>query len=713
MSLTAITANALAGLNASQAGLRTVSTNITNANTPGYGRQEIRVTTQTIAGLSGGVTVEGVRRVTDAYLVNASLDASARQGASRAMSELLDRAQAAFGDPTKAGSLFNGVNEIFAGLAEVAADPGSSVRRAASIGDVAATLAEVQRVAGEIQALRGEADARIGAAVDRVNALLQDFTRLNSERQRGLVRGDASGAENAIAALVDELSSFLDVRTVTRGDGTLELRTGDGQILAGHQAAALSYAGGGAAGPERVYPELTIAYGHTSGQPLTGHLKTGELKGLLDLRDRELPDLALALGEYGARIADALNAAHAESAAYPPPSALVGRSTGLIGTDAHNFSGVATIAVIGAGGTLANTIELDFAGGQVRVDGAAVGALGLTMAGVEAGLDAAFAAIGGGGDARFTNGVLELDAPAGRGLAFVAEPLSAGDANAARGGRSFAHFFGLNDLVVSNETLFFETGFAATDGHAFATGQEISLHIASATGKKLAEITVAATSGQTFGQLISDLNTAASAYGVFALDGAGALSFTPSAAHAGARVSVLEDHTQRSGSGASFSDLFGLGDGPRAGRATGMAVRADIAADTALLAVGRVSLAGAAVNDVVLGAGDGAGAQALVAAAERRIGFAAAGALPAATTSLIDYGGRLAGDAGRRASAAGRQLAAAETLFGEASARRASVEGVNIEEEMVKLTVYQQSFNAASRLIQASKDMTDALLAMV
>jgi flagellar hook-associated protein 1 FlgK len=37
------------------------------------------------------------------------------------------------------------------------------------------------------------------------------------------------------------------------------------------------------------------------------------------------------------------------------------------------------------------------------------------------------------------------------------------------------------------------------------------------------------------------------------------------------------------------------------------------------------------------------------------------------------------------------------------------VEGVNIDEELVRLTTYQQAFNASARMIQASKDLFDIL----
>jgi len=83
------------------------------------------------------------------------------------------------------------------------------------------------------------------------------------------------------------------------------------------------------------------------------------------------------------------------------------------------------------------------------------------------------------------------------------------------------------------------------------------------------------------------------------------------------------------------------------------------------------------------------------------------------TSTLLDYAGRVAGDAGRRANTAAREQVSAVALRTEADQRRGSVEGVNLEEELVKLTTFQQSFNAASRLIQAAKEMSDVLIRMI
>jgi flagellar hook-associated protein 1 FlgK len=45
--------------------------------------------------------------------------------------------------------------------------------------------------------------------------------------------------------------------------------------------------------------------------------------------------------------------------------------------------------------------------------------------------------------------------------------------------------------------------------------------------------------------------------------------------------------------------------------------------------------------------------------------------------------------------------------------RRMSEEGVNLDEELVKMTTYQQAYAAASRMIQAAKDLYDICLNMV
>ena len=76
MSLTATMKSASSGLTAAQMGLRTVSDNIANVNTPGYVRKQVDQAPLVVNGTGMGVQVTGVKRVTDQYLQMATLTAS-------------------------------------------------------------------------------------------------------------------------------------------------------------------------------------------------------------------------------------------------------------------------------------------------------------------------------------------------------------------------------------------------------------------------------------------------------------------------------------------------------------------------------------------------------------------------------------------------------------------------------------------------------------
>src|ERR1700749_2500577 len=100
MSLSIALNTATTGLQAAQTGLRAVSDNIANVNTPGYVRKTVDQQQLSVDGIGEGVQVTGVRRVTDQYLQLASLSAGADSGRYAVYSQYLDNAQSLFGDPS-------------------------------------------------------------------------------------------------------------------------------------------------------------------------------------------------------------------------------------------------------------------------------------------------------------------------------------------------------------------------------------------------------------------------------------------------------------------------------------------------------------------------------------------------------------------------------------------------------------------------------------
>ena len=90
----------------------------------------------------------------------------------------------------------------------------------------------------------------------------------------------------------------------------------------------------------------------------------------------------------------------------------------------------------------------------------------------------------------------------------------------------------------------------------------------------------------------------------------------------------------------------------------------------------------------------------------------AAGVLGAQTGTLASYASRLGGEAGRLASDAQHAADGAEAVANAANSRRSDVEGVNLDDELMKMTVYQNSYAAAARVIQAATEMIDVLLSL-
>lgn len=423
----------------------------------------------------------------------------------------------------------------------------------------------------------------------------------------------------------------------------------------------------------------------------------------MDLRDVELPKIYDQLGEFTSRAVDQLNAAHNASAAFPPPTSLVGRDTGLDLTSAvAGFTGKSTIAVVNAAGVMQRTVAIDFSAGTISVNGAA--ATAFTPATFQADLNTALAGVG---SASFASGALTLNATGGLGLAID-------EGTSQKAGRAFSHFFGLNDVVKANGFTNYATGLQSTSAHGFTPGGQLTLRLSTPDGRPERDVPITVPAGPLMSDLVNTLNANAAGvgiYGSFSLDTNGVLSFAGSPP-SNAKLSIVTDNTQRGVGGPSISQLFGLGVQARSTRAGRFDVAAALQSDPNKMSVGKVDVT-AAVGVVAVRAGDGRGALGVAAAGEVPILFQAAGALGQVTMTVSRYASEFGGAVGRAAAAAETRQAGAAAVAIEATNRRQSVEGVNLDEELVNLTTYQQAFSASARMIQAASDMFDTLLGIV
>ncbi|CAN7598085.1 flagellar hook-associated protein FlgK [Phenylobacterium sp. LjRoot225] len=693
MSLNAALRTATSGLNAAQMGLRAVSDNIANVNTPGYVRKTVEQAPLVVAGQGMGVSVTGTKRITDQYLELASQTASGEASRWGAYSQYIDTAQGLFGDPTSENFFFNRLDTLYSGFSAAANDPSSTLLRSQAVANVKDFLGEAQRINSQLVSLSETMDTRISADIAEVNALLSRINSLNGDIVRAkLIEQDASGAENIQAQLVNQLSGLMGVKVSPHAGGGVDIRSGDGLKLAGDGAVTLTY---NSSPGNPGYITATADGG--APQPL--QLDSGEVRGLLDLRNTELPQLSDQLGELVQGTVDQLNAAHNASSTVPAPTTLTGRSTGLDLTSAvSGFTGQTTVALTDSSGVVQHQVAIDFDAMTMSVNGGAATAFGAST--FDADLNAA---LGGLGTASFTNGALKISGAGGLGVAID-------EGTSLKAGKAFSHFFGLNDLVRSSGTGTYATGLTGTSAHGFTPGDTITLRLSQPDGKALQDVTVTVPASPTMDDLVAALNNTSNGvglYGAFSLDTQGRLSFT-GAPPTNAVLSVVSDKTAHVDTGIAMTQLFGLGAGERSSRANQFKVDAVVAADPGKLAFAHLDL------DVAAGApalriGDARGALALAESGDVNAQFGAAGGLGTVNMTVARYASEFSGAIARGAADAQSRTDAAESVKTEAEARRQSAESVNLDEELVNLTTYQQAFNASARMIQAVKELFDVL----
>ena len=704
MSIQSIMGTGLSALFANQQALKAVSTNVANVNTVGYSRLDVNFVSRQATGGLSGVSVE-VTRVANTYLAAAEMRGAADVSAADVLAQFMDRAQGLLGDPSDSSSVFATLDPVFSSFGALAVDPASALRQSSALSDLKTLLTQLDTTAQEIAALRDESHARIISGIEEANSLMSGIARLNTSIQRATIGGvSATEAETEQQRMLDRLSEILDIRVQPRQLGGVEVRTSDGMLLVDIDAATLglssTYNGEAYAGVVMMPPRSTTE------TPIDSHLTGGELKGLLRARDKELVNLQLAFGEFAAGAAEALNAAHNTGTSVPAPSSLTGRNTGLLATDQLNFTGVTHVAIVDAQGMVVRNLRVDFGAQQILDDQANITTFANSVGDFQTALDSA---MGGDGQVSFANGQLSIEASVpGTGVAIREDTATP----ASRAGRGFSHTFGLNDLVTQSSPLSYATGLSGTDLHGFTAGQTATFAMRDTDGTILRRIEFTVGAGATVATLRADLDTALQGFAQTSLSADGRLTLVPTGTNV-ARVDVLQDTTVRGDTNMSMSQLFGFGESLPLQRARGLDIRNEIDANPALLATALADLSGAAAGQRVLSPGDGRGALAVEAASTAPRRFADAGGLTGQVTSISDYAARLAGHAGVRAEALEASKLAAQSVRDEVRARRMGEEGVNLDEELVKMTTYQQAYAAASRMIQAARDLYDITLNMV
>lgn len=704
MSLNNIISTSLSGLFTNQAAIRVTSNNVSNVNTENYARVRVNTEAAVVQGTSAGVAISSIERVVDQFLETALRTSISNTEEFTAQREFHDRFQGILGDPASDSSPSARLDQFFNSIADLTLNPADVLRRQQSINELQSFLDQISELGVQIQNLRSEASQQISQTVGVINEELQRINGLNPLLVRQQALGDESGGlEGQLADSLASLSKQIDIK-VTRGpDGSVSVTTQSGYPLVDSSLSQLNYNAPGIVTSDTIFPPVTISrVNDTTLEPtsnlvdITGNIRSGRIAGLQAMRDQQLVDLSLSIGELSARLADELNAIQNQFVAAPPANSLTGVATHVDGGHAPGFTGEVTFAVVDDQNRLVASETVNF-------DTAAPADFNALVAQVNTSL-------GGAGTLALTNGVFSFSAASSSNGVVIADS----ETNPSqRAGRGFSHFFGMNNLIGSDKPGIYETGLTGAESHNLVAGGAMTVKVTDTRGSELDTITVNVT-GTSYNDMLAELNsvTGLGAYFSFSLNASGALEYSPTSSYSDIDLKVQADSTQVGGSGLSFSRVFGIGDTYLADAAKSIKVRDAIENDPGLLALGAFNQS-AAVGEVALTTGDQRGALAIQNLEISLVGFDAAGELKAGNVTLSQYMARVLGNAGLMAQRAENFEQDNQALQQEVAERNSDVSGVNLDEELANLVIFQNAYNAAARILSSVQELYDSLLSAV
>jgi flagellar hook-associated protein 1 FlgK len=138
-----------------------------------------------------------------------------------------------------------------------------------------------------------------------------------------------------------------------------------------------------------------------------------------------------------------------------------------------------------------------------------------------------------------------------------------------------------------------------------------------------------------------------------------------------------------------------------------IAVKASIQANPDLLAVGLMR------SDGGLSSLDGRNALALSQLADVRLSFDAAGGLGAQSTTAVGYVGQMISDLAIISRDANSRESFTDAINNQVQELKGSLSGVNINEELAQMLIYQNGFQSSARIITVVNELFDSLLGLI
>lgn len=300
-------------LTTNQSVLQVIGHNIANANTVGYSRQNVSLGAiegqQSGGGVYGkGVQIESVARSYDAFLTRQANATQTVASADTLRYQKLQQVESLF--PLGAGSLGTMLNSALNAWVDVQASPSDSTARQVVIDRFDELSARIRDTSLRLGEIADTSKLQANEVVKSINQMAEQIASLNDKITR--VMGTGAMPNDLLDQrdqLISELGKKVKVNTITADDGSLTVFVASSYpLVLGGKAAELAVARDPLDPNNR--QAINFVQGSSQSRIPDDFLVGGELKGLQDFINRDMPQVQAELGRMALALAVEMNNQH-------------------------------------------------------------------------------------------------------------------------------------------------------------------------------------------------------------------------------------------------------------------------------------------------------------------------------------------------------------------------------------------------------------------
>lgn len=280
------------GIFANQISLDTVGHNISNANTEGYSRQTVNLSTTNpevyyashgFAQIGTGVQTESITRARDSFMDQQMWKESASLGYGKSLQSMLQRIEGVFKEPSDTG-IQTVLNRFWTALNTLSTNASDTGARTALRQRGVELVDAIQHSAKQLKDMVADVNSTLKIKVENINQITSEISSLNKQ----IVNIEAGGTDHANDLrdrrdlLTDKLTAMVGANVSEDASGNYIIQAAGVSLVTATGNTALEAKSTPGGDPDYGY-ELVNVYAPGKSTPL--NFTNGELKGLIESRD--------------------------------------------------------------------------------------------------------------------------------------------------------------------------------------------------------------------------------------------------------------------------------------------------------------------------------------------------------------------------------------------------------------------------------------------